>query len=325
MTAFSNLYSAPLSSNHIRPFDVSRDMEPVADLVEKCFAGSLDHDGRQYINKMRSAARSKTLLKMASVNPGMAGMPFSGFVWEEDGTLIGNVSLIPYTYNNQRMYLIANVAVHPYHRLKGVARSLTAKAMDFAQKNGSPGVWLHVREENDPALNLYRSIGFSEYTRRTTWLNAQDATHFESLSGVSFRSPKRSLWHIQKSWLNQSYPPEVTWHLSFNIDYLKPGLIGTISRLVNNIKIKQWCALKGDQLLCTLSWQATSSYADSLWLAVPADINQLILQSLLSQVHNILNTSRPFKLDYPARQHEKAIQNAGFYPQQTLIWMSFKF
>src|SRR3972149_2661349 len=108
-------------ASQLRPFDLRRDLLPVADLVELCFAESLDADGRLYIRQMRQAA----------AGPGMAlgsATSMSGFVWVEEGSLVGNLSLIPHHYGRRRLYLIANVAVHPDHRRHGIARTLTQAA-----------------------------------------------------------------------------------------------------------------------------------------------------------------------------------------------------
>jgi hypothetical protein len=39
------------SSSHLRAFDVRHDLDAVADLVEVCFADTLDADGRRYIQQ----------------------------------------------------------------------------------------------------------------------------------------------------------------------------------------------------------------------------------------------------------------------------------
>ena len=83
-----------MSDIYLRPFDVQRDLGPVADLVETCFAETLDPDGKRYIERMRSAAKNKSFLHWAALNFEIPNMPFSGYVWEQDGRMIGNASNI---------------------------------------------------------------------------------------------------------------------------------------------------------------------------------------------------------------------------------------
>jgi len=104
------------SPNQLRPFDVGRDLSAVADLVEACFAETLDTDGRRYVQQMHAAARNPRYLRWAAAMADHVSMPLTGFVWEEHGQLVGNLSLIPFTYLGRRCYLIANVAVDPVSR-----------------------------------------------------------------------------------------------------------------------------------------------------------------------------------------------------------------
>ena len=94
-TAAKLLSSAPQSGN-LRPFNVARDLKQVADLVELCFADTLDYDGQRYLRQMRSAARNPGYLRWAGLIAERAPLPLSGYVWVEDGQLVGNLTLIPY-------------------------------------------------------------------------------------------------------------------------------------------------------------------------------------------------------------------------------------
>src|SRR5512137_2528848 len=96
----------------LRPLNILRDLPSVADLVETCFASTLDEDGHRFIQQMRRSGRDNAFIRWAAQVVDTVSMPLSGFVWEEQGNLIGNVSLIPYHHNHHKYYLIANVAVH---------------------------------------------------------------------------------------------------------------------------------------------------------------------------------------------------------------------
>jgi ribosomal-protein-alanine N-acetyltransferase len=57
---------------------------------------------------------------------------------------------------------ILNLAVHPRHRRRGLARALVRSVRDL-----SPGdMILEVRESNQPAIGLYKSLGFQVLTER---------------------------------------------------------------------------------------------------------------------------------------------------------------
>jgi len=48
--------------SHIRKLDLTRDLDQVADLIERCFPIHLDYDGQTYIKEMRKTAREMRLL-----------------------------------------------------------------------------------------------------------------------------------------------------------------------------------------------------------------------------------------------------------------------
>jgi ribosomal protein S18 acetylase RimI-like enzyme len=109
----------------LRSLNILRDLPAVADLVEKCFASTMDAEGKRYIEQMRRAGHDNAFLRWASSAVDSASMPLSGYVWEENSEIIGNVSLIPYRHHKRKYYLIANVAVRPEQRRRGIGRALT--------------------------------------------------------------------------------------------------------------------------------------------------------------------------------------------------------
>jgi ribosomal protein S18 acetylase RimI-like enzyme len=322
MATLTKLLVPSSSSAHLRSFDVRRDLKPVADLVEQCFADTLDPDGERYLRQMRAAANNPGFLRWASLASEWASVPLSGFVWEEDGRLVGNISLIPYVVKGRRYFLIANVAVHPEYRRRGIARGLTARAMDQARLRGAAATWLHVRENNEAAVTLYRSLGFIERARRTTWYSTHEIPAGQVASGFTLAPRQPRYWKAQYAWLKRSYPPELTWHLSLNLNALRPGLPRVFYRLITNTYVHHWAAIRNYRLAGVLTWQATSAYANTLWLAVPPGDEDAVVHALLLYARQNLSSRRALSLDYPAHRASQAIQSTGFYPHQTLIWMS---
>src|SRR4030067_3784292 len=98
MSALADHSPTTRSSNLLRLFDSRRDRGPVADLVELCFADTLDESGRGYVQRMRQAARSNNLF-------GWSNMSMGGFVWERDGLGIGNVNMIAFPVHGNRNFL----------------------------------------------------------------------------------------------------------------------------------------------------------------------------------------------------------------------------
>jgi GNAT superfamily N-acetyltransferase len=311
-----------LRPSSIRPFDARRDLGRVADLIEICFADTLDPDGARYIQRMRSAAGDPNLMRWATLSAEWGNRTMGGYVWEEDGRLVGNLSLIPYAVHGGRRYLIANVAVHPEYRRRGIARRLTSQAVDFCRQRGISEVWLHVREENDPAVSLYRSLNFVERARRTTWHSQSDYPRGEIPAGLALGKRRKEDWDLQRQWLGQNYPPEVTWHLQLSMNTLKPGLAGALARLFGETYLQQWSVQRDHHLLATVAWQASSTFANILWLAASPQVDDEAVQAVLLHARRQISSRRPLSLDYPAQQSSDAIRSAGFKAYQTLIWMA---
>ena len=314
------------AKGHLRPFDHNRDLLAVADLVEVSFDDSIDADGQRYLRQMRDAAQNPTFLRWANAVVDSASLPLSGFVWEEDGHLVGNLSLIPFQLYNRRNYLIANVAVHPRYRRRGIARSLTSAALEHSRNRGAGSAWLHVREDNEAAVNLYLSLGFREYTRRTTWhapvhITAENPT----TNGMSFHARRKEDWHPQEIWLSRLYPPEVAWHFPLNLNAFRSDLSGFFYRIFSGGGLKHWSVQRTGKLEGVVSWRSSLSYYNHFWLAIPPDYDDLVIETLLLNARQRVLSTRPVALDFPARVAENAIRAAGFSIHQTLIWMKKPF
>ncbi len=306
---------------NMRPLSIFRDLPPVADLIEQCFSATMDNDGRRYIQDMRRAGSDNSFLKWANRVADSTSLPLTGYVWEEDHHIVGNVSLVPFKRNKHRLYLIANVAVHPEYRRRGIARALTLRAMQHAREKKVDDLWLHVRADNPDAIQLYQSLGFVERARRTQWqaITSQQVEMIKSDITVTGRHPR--YWTAQSQWLARLYPDHLGWHANWNVSTLKPGLANWFYNLMMDLNIRQWAALRGSSLLATLSW-IPSGRGEGLFAAAGEGSDPEALTVLLIQARRELAHSYPYiVLDFPASSFDAAIEAAGFKTRRTLIWM----
>lgn len=145
------------SAEGLHPFDPFRHLIQVVDLVAFAFAGELGPGARHVLHQMRRSARWGGLsawlwgLEATALGP-------LGFVWLEEGRVVGNVSLRRATRPGGRM--IGNVAVHPDWRGRGIARALMEAAVAEVVERGGVWVGLEVRESNAVARGLYERMGF---------------------------------------------------------------------------------------------------------------------------------------------------------------------
>jgi len=62
-----------------------------------------------------------------------------------------------------------DLAVDPKLRRRGIAKALLQNVLEIIDRTTVRFFFLEVRASNDPAINLYRAIGFSEYARRRSY------------------------------------------------------------------------------------------------------------------------------------------------------------
>jgi ribosomal protein S18 acetylase RimI-like enzyme len=309
------------ASGHLRRLDMRRDLAKVADLVEICFYDTLDPEGRQYLNEMRRAAQSASIMGWASNLIDDSPMPPSGYVWEEDGCLVGNLSLIPIVVQGKRGYMIANVATHPDYRGRGIAGTLTVAALQYAQVHGAASVWLQVRDDNPSAIHIYEVNGFTERLRRTSWYSGPAFSEVPTPEGVRVGKLQPGHWPIQMEWLKRIYPSDLAWHIPIDWNLFRADLWGRIYRAFALEHLHQWSVERNGKLEGVISWKHASGFTDSIWLAIPEQIDEEAILALLINARKSIRQGQPLSLNFPAGAADEALRQAGFYKHQTLIWM----
>ena len=71
---------------------------------------------------------------------------------------------------------VVSVAVMPLHRKKGIGEALVTKAMEAMKLCNAKQCYLEVRVTNDPAIKLYKKLGFEiARTARGYYADGEDA------------------------------------------------------------------------------------------------------------------------------------------------------
>ncbi|MCS6994701.1 MAG: GNAT family N-acetyltransferase [Anaerolineales bacterium] len=307
----------------MRPLNVLRDLPAVADLIELCFQETLDPEGRSYIDQMRRNGQDSGFLDWAPRVIESVSLPLSGFVWEDEGQIVGNVSLVPFHKRGRKIFMIANVATHPNYRRQGIARALMEATLLRARDKHATSIWLHVRQDNPGAIALYRDLGFYERARRTTWYATPGGLPPESKrrAGISIRPPSSWDWPQQNHWLETAYPTALDWYFAQRWKSLRPGLFHRFYRFLADIDVLQWAAYRDGQLGAVLSCQRTNGRSDTLWLAAPRRPDPELLTGLLLHARHALAERHSLMLEFPTGPADESLRAAGFIPQRTLVWM----
>ncbi len=149
------------SREGIRPVDTTRDLPRIIDLIELGFRDELDPQGRMMLQQMRQMARQDSWLRFLTGR----SLDLGGYVWIENGEVVGNISLRPALPYAGRGWLIGNVVVHPGYQGHGIGRALMESAVDSLEKREAHWVGLEVRADNQIARGLYERMGFQAIGR----------------------------------------------------------------------------------------------------------------------------------------------------------------
>jgi ribosomal-protein-alanine N-acetyltransferase len=69
---------------------------------------------------------------------------------------------------------VLNLCVHPAWQCNGIGRRLMSRMLALARQHRADTAFLEVRESNEQALGLYRSLGFNEVSRRRGYYPARN-------------------------------------------------------------------------------------------------------------------------------------------------------
>jgi predicted N-acetyltransferase YhbS len=313
-------------SGQIRRLDPKRDLACVADLVEDSFGLQNDPEGSSVVSQMRNLASFYRTYPLASA----LATNQSGFVWEEAGQVVGNISLIPFHHRLKPIFLIANVAVTPGFRGKGIAKALTQHALRYTQQWGHSEIWLQVRSDNQVAIRMYESQDFHFCSALSQWAITASSHPPGSLPGLAasqFETRKRqqSDWPQQKIWLEWAYPRETRWYQSVELNLFSPWAWLNPLSWGQLMQLEHHCLLENSQPRGILSLQRSETKTDNLWLCLPQnpDLNHLGRELLKQFLQKHWQGKRLF-VEFPRGMAEEAFSSNGFTKLRDLNWMRYR-
>jgi len=312
----------PQKNSGLRPADLRRDMPGIAALMEICFADTLDHHLAQ---EMRMLSNSGLLSWfVGAVAPSWQ----FGFVWVEEGRIVGNISTQPSEYDS-RTWLIANVAVHPDYRRRGYARALTEAATRLAQEQHGVRVLLQVNRNNTDAHRLYEGLGFASLTLRTTWQRQRSAEPGAiPLPGVELRPARADEWPIEFEFAVKHRPEGYNWPKPLRRGDWRPSLWRAITQFFNGQREERWVAVETTtgNIVGNARLELGSGAKDQIGFLIRPDWAGRLERPLLAvALRRLSRRYLPLYIDHPADEAEAPLRELGFKSLQTLIWMQKDF
>ncbi len=317
------LAATPSMEEGLRPVDVRCDLPGVARLVELCFGDALDESGRAAIREMRALSRAGPLLWLLPLFPGGGPAWQHGFVYTHAGRLVGNVGAQP-ADSGRDAWLLANVAVHPDWRRKGIARQLVLAAVARAAHEGAQRVVLQVDADNIDAITLYKQLGFDTLTVRTTWRRSQtrppEATPMPA--GIELRPAQRSQWPLEQALLQQFRPQGLTWTAPLQVRHLCPSFGRNLGHYFNGRREERWLAFRSGETVGWLYVLWSAGTADQIrWIVTP-QLTGALEHALLERALCRLGHRRcDAWVEHPTGEAAALLQQHRFKPTRTLRWM----
>lgn len=154
---------ASQSKNGPRQINLNADLPQLIELLRLVFGKELDAEGQQFLRNIPDSNKPVVFWRL---DPLLARLS-PGYVWEMDGRIVGNATLLPTRSKNR--YLVANVAVHPDYRQRGIARMLMGSIEEDVRRRRGSMILLQVDHDNEAGIHLYQSLGYAGRGNMSYW------------------------------------------------------------------------------------------------------------------------------------------------------------
>jgi ribosomal protein S18 acetylase RimI-like enzyme len=324
----------------LRPMDPMRDLQGVADLIEVAFASELDRSGQSALRELRWLSRLKPILWwMVYTNPDHTDF-LSGFVWEEQHKIVGNIT-VNRTSPGSRRWLISNVAVAEAYQGRGIARSLMYAGLELVKEYNGTSVSLQVRADNTPARHLYESLHFKQISG-TTYLRlarinstGQNEPLPRLPTGVMLRqrsfSTRDARWAYNLAGSAMPLSAQKEWPLRQNNFQLSPQLrLNNFLRWLGGFSLPAYWIMEDGQRFVALIDIQPRLFGQShrIYLMIHPDWRGILERPLISRALAYLNPwpGNGVVVKHPT-DHGEAIETFkafGFQERQTLLWLKLE-
>ena len=297
--------------------------------MEVAFSRELQGNSRYIMRDLRAMHTLRPLMWLVSQIAPSTYAFLDGFVWEEDGRVVGNLSLSQLPHGD---WIVSNVAVLPAFRRRGIARALMRAAIERVREHRGRQILLQVHEQNAAAIALYESLAFT-YVDTVIELQAHDLRP----SALPAPPEVRVVPPIADRWYEAYELARVADSASrFGRPISSPSAfrvrdVGRLERFWQRVippAKERWWAMADDEVLALLTLNrrngAEPDLADLLiaprgvGVVEPALANQLTKRLRgRAVVHVTLPSTQPAARD--------ALVQVGFRQQRTLNQMRLRF
>ena len=313
------------SHNGLRPINLNSDIPGILRLLETVFGASLRAEGRPIITSNELSAQSPAILWRLSPAAAKLGL---GFVWEANGRIVGNVTVL--TTEMPGRYLVVNVAVHPDHRRKGIARLLMNRVENLVRQRGGNQILLQVVKQNSAAIELYNSLTYTTIGSMTQWRTSVSRLRRLELNldhaGPPIRELKRHEWREAYALDRKTLHNDLHWPEQLKPDEYKTGLWAGIVNFLNGRQSETWAIGNAQNQLVGLAkihseWGRSHHLSLRVHPSWQGRLERPLLAKLIRRLQSM--SRRNVQIEHPDDDElvNALLQEANFQPRRTLTHM----
>lgn len=309
----------------LQPLDITRHLGGVADLIAICFSPEVEEGWHGAIRELHFLGRLGPLVRLLTWLDPHRRIFSQGYVWLADGRLVGNVSAQP-SEARASTWIVANVAVHPDFRRRGIAQQMMQATLEHIRQRGGTEAILQVDEDNVGAIELYRRLGFAHLTTRHSWLRsgrrpipAHEPAPFE----IRLRAANE--WRHEFNLAELARPHGLAWNRPLHPADFRRSFGRRVEQFLNGESEEHWVAVtEYDQIVGSLILQAGLTEGDRLTLLThPAYHGQVERPLLIRGLRRLGLRPWPLRMEHPADDltTSELLRAFGFTVARTLRWM----
>jgi GNAT superfamily N-acetyltransferase len=168
--------------------------------------------------------------------------PWDGYVWVENGKLVGNATLSCIS-RERGQYAVHNVAVHPGYQGRGIAGRLMQALLMLARDADARMVVLEVQNRNLPAQRLYRRLGFEVYDTVTELRRPAERRGSSRPPPTPLRWRRRTAqdWRALYDLARAAVPPKVQEVTPLRAKEFRLGVDRRIARGIDRVLRRRNC------------------------------------------------------------------------------------
>ena len=317
------------SGNGPRLINPNRDLPQLIELLRLVFVKELAAEGQQLF---RSVPDSHTPAVFWRFDPSLARLS-PGYVWEIDGRIVGNVTLLP--TRSQGRYLVANVAVHPDYRQQGIARMLMGSVEeDVRQRRGSE-ILLQVDHDNETAIHLYQLLDYEVLGNMSSWRTSVSRVRdlpLEDSGAHRFKDVRkldRNRWKEAYRLDCDALLPDLQWPEALHVEAYKKGLRQRAADFLNGRSEQTWATVDSENRMSGLAtsfseWGRPHQLNLRVHPMWRGQVEWLLLQNLIDKLRTL--PRRNVQLVHLADDEvvNRLLTSANFSRRRTLTHMRLK-